>query len=82
MRDLGEDGLARQWKVGLRREETIIGQLRIVLPGDAGIAEDGEMGAAMAEDGAYALTPANFEDGRFVAWLEREIGKNGAANGE
>ena len=59
MRDLGEDGLGRQWKVGLRRDETIIGQLRIVLPGDAGIAEDGEMGAAMAEDGAYALTPAN-----------------------
>ncbi|MGO4168928.1 hypothetical protein [Novosphingobium sp. YAF33] len=81
MRDLGEEGFAREWQVGLRREATTIGQLRIVLPGDVGIAEDGEMGAAMAEDGAYALTPANFADGRFVAWLEREIVENGAANG-
>jgi hypothetical protein len=81
MRDLGEEGFAREWQVGLRREATTIGQLRIVLPGDVGIAEDGEMGAAMAGDGAFALTPANFEDGRFVAWLEREISKNGRANG-
>mgnify|MGYP001562135973 FL=1 len=39
------------------------------------------MEAAIAGDGAFALTPKNFEDGRFVAWLEREIGKNGGAKG-
>ncbi|WP_244917360.1 hypothetical protein [Sphingobium xenophagum] len=73
MRDLGEDGLARQWKVGLRREETIIASADRASR-DAGIAEDGEMGLRWPRTGVCP-DASEFEDGRFVAWLEREIGK-------